>query len=353
MAPAYVTPLKKWLEKLTCTRLLTWFSPCIWAGADGFSGIRNLLHGTKIGRFVVDGFWNVLKNDVITLNKFNEHPEVAKLKPWTDPMFTASSLSILNYEKNIFNFVRDGTIQVHIADITSLGQNKVYLSSGGGLLVDALVACTGWKHRPALNFVTHGRELGLPQPTSTMPASLKSLTAKSDVEILNNFPRLKNQPAPNPKAKPLPTTTTEDHFSCYHLYRFMVPPAFAEYRDIAFSGACQPISTSIVAQVQALWIAAYFNEDQRLLSSVLGEEEMQESAVLHNRFGKWRYPAGFGAKYPDFVFDTIPYIDLLLTDLGLKVWRKSGKVAEWTEGYGPDDYRGLVEEYTDVRKKMQ
>ncbi|KAK8171950.1 hypothetical protein BKA80DRAFT_317179 [Phyllosticta citrichinensis] len=29
MAPPYVTPLKRWLESLLTTRLLTWFSPCI------------------------------------------------------------------------------------------------------------------------------------------------------------------------------------------------------------------------------------------------------------------------------------------------------------------------------------
>ena len=67
-------------------------------------------------------------------------------------MFIASSLSILNYDTDIFDFVRNGTVKIHIADITSLGQNKVYLSSGEGLLVDALIACTGWKHRPAFNF---------------------------------------------------------------------------------------------------------------------------------------------------------------------------------------------------------
>lgn len=30
MSPPFVTPLKKWLEKLVMTRALTWFSPCVW-----------------------------------------------------------------------------------------------------------------------------------------------------------------------------------------------------------------------------------------------------------------------------------------------------------------------------------
>lgn len=68
MAPPYVTPLKKWLEKLVTTRLLTWFSPCIWGDADGFANVRSFLHGTWLGRKIVDGFWTVLANDVVQLN---------------------------------------------------------------------------------------------------------------------------------------------------------------------------------------------------------------------------------------------------------------------------------------------
>lgn len=30
MSPPFVTPLKKWLEKLVMTRALTWLSPCVW-----------------------------------------------------------------------------------------------------------------------------------------------------------------------------------------------------------------------------------------------------------------------------------------------------------------------------------
>jgi len=132
----------------------------------------------------------------------------------------------------------------------------------------------------------------------------------------------------------------------------MVAPAFTRYRDIAFAGACAPISISIVAQVQALWITAYFDQDPKLLSSVPDEKRMQESAVLHKRFEKRRYPdpAGYGSRYLDFVFDTIPYIDILLSDLGLKNWRKNGRIAEWSEACGHEDYKGLIPEYPGLRK---
>ena len=74
-------------------------------------------------------------------------------------------------------------------------------------------------------------------------------------------------------------------------------------------------------------------------------DELRRETVLHSRFGRWRYPAGYGARFPDFVFDAVPYLDLLLGDLGLPIYRKTGWVAEATEPYGPEDYRGLVEEW--------
>lgn len=46
--------------------------------------------------------------------------------------------------------------------------------------------------------------------------------------------------------------------------------------------------------------------------------------MLYARFGKWRYPAGHGEQFPDFVFDALPYVDLLVGDLGLSVHRKGG-----------------------------
>jgi hypothetical protein len=45
------------------------------------------------------------------------------------------------------------------------------------------------------------------------------------------------------------------------------------------------------------------------------------------------------------VFDAVPYMDMLLKDVGLRSHRKSGRIAEWTEPYGPEDYKGLIGEW--------
>lgn len=338
ISPPYVTPLKIWIEKLAHTRFLTWFSPCIWGDADGFSWIRRLFHRTVIGRWFVNSFWKILANDVIGLNNYNAHPETAKLKPWTNPFFVGTAFSILNYPTNFFDFVRNGMIKVHIADISHLTTHRVHLSTGVELVADVLVCCTGWNIRPQITFLPPGIEvsLGLPHFSSEE----NKLALKVDKEIIEQFPRLKTQPEQNPTQKSL--QSNDEPNQPYRLYRFMVPSSHIHDRSIGFAGMVMSISTPLVAQTQALWLTAYLSGKLPIKDS---EEEITWQTMLHSQFGKWRYSCGNGARYPDFVFDALPYLDLLLTDLGLRFHRKSGKLAEWFVPYGPQDYKGLVDEW--------
>ena len=90
ISPAFVTPLKKRLDKLLHLRWMTWFSPCPWGAEDGYGGIRRFLHGTAVGRWFVDTFWKVLGGDVLTQNGYDGHPELKKLKPWHSAFWIGS-----------------------------------------------------------------------------------------------------------------------------------------------------------------------------------------------------------------------------------------------------------------------
>lgn len=360
MAPPYVTPLKKWLEKLVTTRLLTWFSPCIWGAADGYSGIRGFLHGTWLGRKIVDAFWAVLADDVVQLNGYDKHPEMKKLRPWISPFWIASSLSILNYPTNFFDLIKDGTIKVHIADIDHLSDHAVHLSTGEVLTTTALICSTGWRATPNLKFLPEGidRELGFPWSADPLdPQMVKA----ADEEILRRFPRLRDQPPPNPKYKPLDKTAEAAVPHPFRLARFMVPLSQVRDRSLAFMGITMTINTTIIAQTQALWIAAYFGgqltptsreqcpQAVRAASDIKVDDDAELNlaweTALHSEFGKYRYPGGFGRRNPDFVFDALPYIDLMLTDLGLSTTRKQGMLARCLSPYGQEDYVGLVDEW--------
>ncbi|KAH8670074.1 hypothetical protein BGZ61DRAFT_483356 [Ilyonectria robusta] len=363
MAPPYVTPLKKWLEKLVHTRMLTWFSPCSWGDADGYVTTRSWYHGSAIGRALVNQFWNILGSDVVALNQFDAHPETAKLKPWSQAFGIASGLSILNYETDFFELVKNGTVKVHIADINGLSERKVHLSDGTTLETDLLCCSTGWKHVPPIKFLPEGiaKELGIPHTPSATSFPPQELVDKIDKEILHRFPRLKDHPVQNAKYEPLldnkgvsskDAITPSTPLTPYTLYHFMAPPStkFLATRDVAFAGILMNITVSTIAHAQSLWINAYFDgKIANLPSGTPSPEEVaafQHEAVLHSRFCKWRYPAGYGHKYPDFIFDAVPYLDLLLTDMGLNKYRKGGGMAaEATDPYGPEDYRGLVDEW--------
>jgi hypothetical protein len=360
MAPPYVTPLKKWLEKLVTTRLLTWFSPCIWGNADGYTRVRSFLHGTWLGRKIVDAFWAVLADDVVQLNGFNKHPEVKKLQPWISPFWIASSLSILNYPTDFFDLIKDGTIKVHIAELDHLSDHAVHLSTGEELKSTALICSTGWRATPNLKFLPEGidRELGFPWSSDPLD---EQMVKAADEEILRRFPRLRDQPTPNPKYKPLNDEAEAAAPHPFRLARFMVPLSQVKDRSLAFMGITMTINTTIIAQTQALWISAYFGGQLtptaveqcpaavRAASDIKVEDDAELNlaweTALHSEFGKYRYPGGFGRRNPDFVFDAIPYIDLMLRDLGLSPERKQGMLSRCLSPYGTEDYTGLVEEW--------
>ncbi|KAI3394500.1 hypothetical protein diail_2634 [Diaporthe ilicicola] len=371
-APPHVTPFKMWLEKLVNIRLLTWFSPCIWGFADGYTGIRRFWHETGIGRAITRVFWWVLGNDVVTLNNYSKHPETKKLMPWTDAFFSGTSFSILNYDMNFFDLITSGTVKVHIADLVRLSPSTVHLSDGTSFASDLLLCATGWKHVPPLTFLPKGieKELGLPHvPSDSEPIWKQSLIDKADDEILRRFPRLRDQPRVDKKFVPLAEAkglsthlqdevdpTSHTRLTPYTLYRFTVPPSsrFLITRDIAFAGLVTNFSTATTHYIQALWTSAFFDGDLAVPKPETDTyqesvEKLQYDTILHSRFGKWRYPAGRGSQLPDFVFDAVPYFDLLLGDMGLQVHRKKGWFAEATEPYGPADYRNLVSEWVEKR----
>ncbi|KAM0257016.1 hypothetical protein ACHAQJ_004609 [Trichoderma viride] len=369
MAPSFVTPFKKWIEKLANIRFITWFSPCIFGDAAGYTNIQRFLHGTFLGRLIVNAFWAILGGDVISLTGYDSHPETAKLKPWVPAMFTATSFSILNYDSDVLELVRNGKIKVHIGEIDHLSRGKVHLSDGTSFDSDALISNTGWKNTPPIKFLPEGieNELGLPHDIDTEApaedlANQQDLIKKADKEIVKRYPRLQNQPIWNKNYVPLTkqkgisseeTVTPYTPQTPYMLYHFLVPPSerFLRPRDIAFCGFVSNFSNTLTAHLQGLWIGAYFGgllerDPSRAVDDNKAMSKLRYETMLHNRFGKWRYPTE--TKAPSFIFDAVYYFDMLQKDLGLNPHRKPrGLLTEVTSPYGAEDYRTLNKEWED------
>ncbi|KAJ4340952.1 hypothetical protein N0V95_007354 [Ascochyta clinopodiicola] len=340
MTPPRLTPFKIIPELLLQTRLITWLSPCIWE--DGFSCIRNFFQQHWLGRKIADKFFAKMQHSIEESNKYHENPETAKLHPWDDVFFIGTNRGLLNYDVDFFEFVRNGTIRVHIADITELTHRTVHLSNGDALDADVLICGTGWKDTPQINFVTE-RELGLP---GHLPLSVQPYIAASESAILETCPKLKNQP-PSRRIKPMADDAVDAVQEPYRLYRFMVPPAFIDSRTLAFAGAYRSPATTFIAQTQALWITAFFDNQIPQLEAgcKLNSDSVMYETVLHTQFGKWRYSKGFGARFPELWFDCLPYVDLLLKDVGVPNQRKKSWWAERFTPYMPADYIGIVDDY--------
>jgi len=373
MAPAhvYLGPMRCWLEKLTTTRVLTWFSPCIWGDADGYSKVRHFLHGTSAGRFIVDKFWGKLRSDIVNTNGYRKDPKMAGLEPNESLLWTAASLAILNYPTPIYDYVRSGQVTVHRKDIDHLSEGTVNFTDGTTVAVDALSAVTGWQFAPTFSFKPDGVDSSLGIPSLNYTPSEKerwnNLDVAADEEIYRRFPYLKKAPqvdgtslqvessekdqaavAVDEADKDATEVPVKQSWSPYRLYRGIAPPGLTANHDrsLAFIKMVSSTSNMMIVELQSLWSFAYF---EGLLD--IEESGVEWETALAARWAKRRYPCGFGARYPDFVFDSVPYMDLLLGDLGLNGKRKPTVMKELFEGYSIRDYIGLVEEWKQLKKK--
>ncbi|KAI1116052.1 FAD/NAD(P)-binding domain-containing protein [Nemania sp. NC0429] len=382
--PFYVFGTRLTLARLSATRLCSWFDPSPFGSS--FSSIRRFLHGTVLGTWLVWAFWALLDFFAAAATGYRD-PGLAMLRPWTSTFWMGNSLSIHNYETDWFELVRKGRIIVHHAEVASLERTTVCLSNGNSLRADAVVCCTGWECMPSIRFEPEGipEEIGLPrevksrkqdratasqkgsdqrqpEPTSSKReprdqreqetrswarAQIRAQCAQLGFSPRRTLPRddgtsrtgwdLSLRPHTN---KPLALDARE---APYRLYRFLVPasPRFAGLRNIAFIGMHRSVHAAIVAQAQALWVSAYF--ERRL--AVDPEEEpaaAYREATWHAEYERLRRPresGGSGASFPDLVFDSIPYTDLLLEDLGLRTMRKRTLWADIARPYLPADYK--------------
>ena len=357
MAPTHVTPLGLWLEKLVHTRFFGFLSPCPWATRTGFEGwLRAFFHRTWLGRKIVAAFWTILGEDAVALNQLDSHPETKKLRPWRSAFEVGNALSIHNYPSSFFDLVKAGKVRVLIDDIASLeDQDQVCLKSGTKFHADAVVCATGWQKGYTFRFepASLEKELGVPSAQPLMPEE-SSLITSSEASLYKEFPYLKDRdtsrvahPDPSLRYAPQKTAGTTQP---YRLHRFIAPPRLIAEHNVAFAGAIHCLATFPCAYLQSLWIASYFDNTLSVTHSPPSPRLLQET-YRNTQYGVLRGAMSYGHIIPDLVFDSIPYFDTLLADLGVKGWRKEGGLREWGEGYGPEDYRGLLDEVI-VRRRM-
>jgi hypothetical protein len=343
------------LAPMSATRFFMAFDPTFHANKGPFSQWSRFLHHTSLGNKLCHSFWTRLDRHIRKINGYDSHPELKKLEPWTTPFWMGNSLSIHNYETNWFDIVREGKIKVHIAEIDSLSSGKVHLSDGSDIVADALVCCTGWKSISSIQF----QEDGL-SSVSEIAKEINLDMSRSEAEIGRQSKLLKKTPKRTPNAPKLSTQGNTSQSSLpTSLYRYMVPwqADALDSHNLAFIGCHSSIHAVVVAQAQALWITAYFDQKLKQLSCRETDyDAARYDAILHGMYGAVRRPkecGGAADKHPDLVFDSVAYVDCLLGDIGVSSRRKRGLWKEMFESYGPKDYKGIVEEWKKAQEERE
>jgi len=103
-----------------------------------------------------------------------------------------------------------------------------------------------------------------------------------------------------------------------------------------------------LSYIQSLWINAYF--DDKLSTAFPAPERIREEAFRNSQYCILRNAMGYARVAPDIVFDSLPYFDVLLRDLGFEGKRKGGVVRECYMSYGPEDYTGLLQAWMEREK---
>ena len=119
----------------------------------------------------------------------------------------------------------------------------------------------------------------------------------------------------------------------------LIPPSDAPHRSIVFLGLVVVGNNFRAAEVQALWATAYLDNNLNLPS----QKGMESQIATSNAWNRRRY-LGNGGMGNWFFFDLVPYTDVLLGEVGVRVGER-GWWGWWFRPCVAGDLRGCVGEY--------
>jgi Pyridine nucleotide-disulphide oxidoreductase len=263
-------------HEIISMRLVAKMSPCILEPVDNWA---KFCHGSKVGTRMVDAVWSFVDWMWERVARFDRDENMKGLKPGRTLFLSADGLAVSNSE-GLWDNVSRATIlrdEVDKAEGTEL-----VLKSGKRVLCDAVIAATGWLNTYPMFDDALATDLGLPMPPrkgnedGKEAAAWDELLAKADKTVVETFPRLANLPS-YPHSEPKSTPS--------RLYRSIIPINGDVDHSIAFVGAIGSAQSLNVAEIQALWTAAYLSNKLPLPS----EEKMREEVALATAWRRRRY----------------------------------------------------------------
>lgn len=314
------------------------------------SWLRYFLHFTGIGKKISQLFWMDIHHTTLKECLYAKEAPLNRLEPEQSPFWYGTHTGVYNFSPDLFDFLRKGQVRVHREDITHLSSHTVHLANCTSLPSDALITATGFTVKPPYTFspsTTHS-DLGIPttQLTQSQRDFWSHLNHKAELTIVSKYPRLLLGPFKSPSSNVIqpynPGVDPALQHTPFRLYRAIAPPGLTVQNDhsLVFIGMFSNVANFLRLEIQCLWAYAYLND-----ALPINTENVFDETALFSRYARYRSPYGHGRFFPDLVFDQLPYIDVLMQDLGLRYWRKGNWFNEVFAAYGVEDYRGVVQEW--------
>ena len=212
------------------------------------------------GAFAVNLFWKFF--EFLLSNQFKlKHRKLMPDRPIKLDLFTNLYIT----PRRFFSMLGDGLIRSIRSEIESFDEDGICLASGQKVRADVVICATGWRH-----------------DYSFLPSNLLDHIYDADG---------------------------------MHLYRHMVHPQLPGF---AFVGGVQGINSATLYAIQATWIARYLTGKFSLPSAEAQHDEIKS-------LGAWN--RSIVTERPNRAqilnLHQLPYIDDLMTDMGLKKRRKN------------------------------
>ncbi|KAJ5170037.1 uncharacterized protein N7500_002820 [Penicillium coprophilum] len=390
-------------DKAASTRLITHLTPCCYEipkrlslGSSGGlhwegSWLARLFHGNPVGRWWVRWLWRSIDKGLEETAQYSSDAKMEMLRPENSVVSCASGIGIAN-QGDLWETIRLPHVNVYRSSITEIVASEPEKTTGSSTKasvhlsdsncideVDLVVHATGYKPIVPIRFqpASLRLELGLsalvdsgcedsPEsceiPAGT-PERIRGPLESSIRDRIQHWEDL-DQRSEVMVRKTLnatrcaftdrsPPSWAQSHrLVPYRLFRRMVAPELVAQGDRSFAtlGVILSSTIAVVAEVQALWVAAFLTGglespmdtksdplkalSLETLSLQAMENAISEDVVLGSLTGT------------GLEVEAIQYNDMLLRDLGLNPNRLGGGFyTELTGVYRPSVYAGIVDEW--------
>jgi len=311
----------------------------------------NFFQRNIFGRFLVWIFWLIVNWIAARHAGYSKSENAKKLipQPNGNGIFWASAGLGLASVPLFWRTFHDGDCTVHRTDVKGLlDGNTVQLIDGTRFQTDYIVACTGFDK----SFQVFSEELQqkcgfVPDEDPVEEEKWRQLDQEAENTVDELLPYLKNSQSTTRNVFRLERTAGGHkllHGPSRHYRRLIVPKLAATGdRSIIFPGFIHTIFTPTVSEVQALWGVAFLLG----LHNPPSQSEMELEVAEWNAWSRKRYVSQ-GKKHAYAIFDFLPYVDVMLKDIGVNPRRKQNWFKNLFMPAYPREYRGMQEEFRQI-----